>query len=190
VELEEGVDGLVHNSDLSWTKKVKHPSEFTAIGEPLEVVVLEIDQENRRLSLGHKQLEENPWEAYENIYTVGSIHEGTVKTFVDKGAIITLDENIEGYCSMRNIVKEDGSPPKEGDKLAFRVEEFNKNSKRILLSHTKTYAAAKVEEVAEKDSEAKSTQKAVKKIKANLEKTTLGDISALASLKDEMEKNQ
>ena len=190
VELEEGVDGLVHISDLSWTKKVKHPSEFTAIGEPLEVVVLEIDQENRRLSLGHKQLEENPWEAYENIYTVGSIHEGTVKTFVDKGAIITLDENIEGYCSMRNIVKEDGSQPKEGDKLAFRVEEFNKNSKRILLSHTKTYAAAKVEEVAEKDSEAKSTQKAVKKIKANLEKTTLGDISALASLKDEMEKNQ
>ena len=190
VELEEGVDGLVHISDLSWTKKVKHPSEFTAIGEPLEVVVLEIDQENRRLSLGHKQLEENPWEAYENIYSVGSVHEGTVKTFVDKGAIITLDENIEGYCSMRNIVKEDGSQPKEGDKLAFRVEEFNKNSKRILLSHTKTYAAAKVEEVAEKDSEAKSTQKAVKKIKANLEKTTLGDISALASLKDEMEKNQ
>ena len=191
VELEEGVDGLVHISDLSWTKKVKHPSEFTAIGEPLEVVVLEIDQENRRLSLGHKQLEENPWEAYENIYTVGSVHEGTVKTFVDKGAIITLDENIEGYCSMRNIVKEDGSQPKEGDKLAFRVEEFNKNSKRILLSHTKTYAAAKAaEEVSEKDSEAKSTQKAVKKIKANLEKTTLGDISALASLKDEMEKNQ
>ena len=190
VELEEGVDGLVHISDLSWTKKVKHPSEFTAIGEPLEVVVLEIDQENRRLSLGHKQLEENPWEAYENIYTVGSVHEGTVKTFVDKGAIIILDENIEGYCSMRNIVKEDGTQPKEGDKLAFRVEEFNKNSKRILLSHTKTYAAAKAEEVAEKDSEAKSTQKAVKKIKANLEKTTLGDISALASLKDEMEKNQ
>ena len=191
VELEEGVDGLVHISDLSWTKKVKHPSEFTAIGEPLEVVVLEIDQENRRLSLGHKQLEENPWEAYENIYSVGSVHEGTVKTFVDKGAIITLDENIEGYCSMRNIVKEDGSQPKEGDKLAFRVEEFNKNSKRILLSHTKTYAAAKAaEEVSEKDSEAKSTQKAVKKIKANLEKTTLGDISALASLKDEMEKNQ
>ena len=110
---------------------------------------------------------------------------------LDKGAIITLDENIEGYCSMRNIVKEDGSQPKEGDKLAFRVEEFNKNSKRILLSHTKTYAAAKAaEEVSEKDSEAKSTQKAVKKIKANLEKTTLGDISALASLKDEMEKNQ
>ena len=191
VELEEGVDGLVHISDLSWTRKVKHPSEFTAIGEPLEVVVLEIDQENRRLSLGHKQLEENPWEAYENIYTLGSVHEGTVKTFVDKGAIITLDENIEGYCSMRNIVKEDGSQPKEGDKLPFRVEEFNKNSKRITLSHTKTYAAAKAEEpVSEKESEAKSTQKAVKKIKANLEKTTLGDISALASLKDEMEKNQ
>ena len=192
VELEEGVDGLVHISDLSWTKKVKHPSEFTAIGEKLEVVVLEVDVDNRRLSLGHKQLEENPWDNYEVVYTVGSIQEGTVKTFVDKGAIIALDENIEGYCSLKNLVKEDGSQPKEGDKLSFRVEEFNKSSKKISLSHVKTYAAEKAaaEPENEKDSEAKATQKAVKKIKANLEKTTLGDISSLAALKDEMEKNQ
>jgi len=194
VELEEGVDGLVHISDLSWTKKIKHPSEFTAIGEPIEVVVLEVDADNRRLSLGHKQLEENPWDAYEVQYAVGSVKEGTVKTFVDKGAIITLDENIEGYCSLRNLVKEDGSQPKEGDKLEFRIEEFNKATKKISLNHVKTYAAAQAAaEKAEADAqenEAKATQKAVKKIKANLEKTTLGDLSPLAALKEEMEKNQ
>ena len=194
VELEEGVDGLVHISDLSWTKKIKHPSEFTAIGEPLEVVVLEVDQANRRLSLGHKQLEENPWDSYETVYTVGSIHNGTVANLVEKGAVITLADGVEGYCSARNLAKEDGTPAKAGEVLPFRVEEFNKASKKIILSHVKTYSdgrkeAAPVEEKAE-DSEAKNTQKAVKKLKANLEKTTLGDISELAALKDEMEKAQ
>ena len=194
VELEEGVDGLVHISDLSWTKKIKHPSEFTAIGEPLEVVVLEVDQANRRLSLGHKQLEENPWDSYETIYTVGSVHNGTVANLVEKGAVITLADGVEGYCSARNLVKEDGTPAKAGEVLPFRVEEFNKASKKIILSHVKTYSdgrkeAAPAEEKAE-DSEAKNTQKAVKKLKANLEKTTLGDISELAALKDEMEKAQ
>jgi len=193
VELEEGVDGLVHISDLSWTKKIKHPSEFTAIGEPLEVVVLEVDQDNRRLSLGHKQLEENPWDSYETTYTVGSIHEGTVASIVEKGAIITLADGVEGYCSSRNLVKEDGTTAAAGETLPFRIEEFNKSSKKISLSHTKTYSSAKPEkEVEEKveDSEEKSTQKAVKKLKANLEKTTLGDISSLAALKSEMEKAQ
>ncbi|MBO4571009.1 MAG: 30S ribosomal protein S1 [Bacteroidales bacterium] len=194
VELEEGVDGLVHISDLSWTKKVKHPSEFTAIGEPLEVVVLEVDQANRRLSLGHKQLEENPWDSYETVYTVGSVHNGTIANLVEKGAIVTLADGVEGYCSARNLAKEDGTPAKAGEVLPFRVEEFNKASKKIILSHVKTYSdgrakEAPVEEKAE-DSEAKNTQKAVKKLKANLEKTTLGDISELAALKDEMEKAQ
>ncbi|MCQ2138628.1 MAG: S1 RNA-binding domain-containing protein, partial [Bacteroidales bacterium] len=193
VELEEGVDGLVHISDLSWTKKIKHPSEFTAIGEKLEVVVLEVDQENRRLSLGHKQLEENPWDSYETIYTVGSIHDGTVANIVEKGAIISLAEGVEGYCSAKNLVKEDGTTAKAGEVLPFRVEEFNKSSKKISLSHTKTYAKAQKEDAepaVKEDSEAKNTQKAVKKLKANLEKTTLGDISELAALKSEMEKAQ
>ena len=191
VELEEGVDGLVHISDLSWTKKIKHPSEFTSIGEPLEVVVLEVDQENRRLSLGHKQLEENPWNEYENTYTVGSIHEGTVTALVDKGATITLAEGVTGFCSNRNLVKEDGTPAKEGEKLLFKVTEFNKGSKKITLSHTRTYEEARREEAKkearEKESEANSTQKVVRKLKDNLEKTTLGDISDLADLKSRLE---
>ncbi|MBR5019055.1 MAG: 30S ribosomal protein S1, partial [Bacteroidales bacterium] len=191
VELEEGVDGLVHISDLSWTKKIKHPSEFTSIGEPLEVVVLEVDQENRRLSLGHKQLEENPWNEYENTYSVGSIHEGTVTALVDKGATITLAEGVTGFCSNRNLVKEDGTPAKEGEKLPFKVTEFNKGSKKITLSHTRTYEEARREEAKkearEKESEANSTQKVVRKLKDNLEKTTLGDISDLADLKSRLE---
>ena len=191
VELEEGVDGLVHISDLSWTKKIKHPSEFTSIGEPLEVVVLEVDQENRRLSLGHKQLEENPWNEYENTYSVGSIHEGTVTALVDKGATITLAEGVTGFCSNRNLVKEDGTTAKEGEKLPFKVTEFNKGSKKITLSHTRTYEEARREEAKkearEKDAEANSTQKAVRKLKDNLEKTTLGDISDLADLKSRLE---
>ena len=191
VELEEGVDGLVHISDLSWTKKIKHPSEFTSIGEPLEVVVLEVDQENRRLSLGHKQLEENPWNEYENTYSVGSIHEGTVTALVDKGATITLAEGVTGFCSNRNLVKEDGTTAKEGEKLPFKVTEFNKGSKKITLSHTRTYEEARREEAKkearEKESEANSTQKVVRKLKDNLEKTTLGDISDLADLKSRLE---
>ena len=191
VELEEGVDGLVHISDLSWTKKIKHPSEFTSIGEPLEVVVLEVDQENRRLSLGHKQLEENPWNEYENTYSVGSVHEGTITAMGEKGATVTLAEGVTGFCSNRNLVKEDGTTAKEGEKLPFKVTEFNKGSKKITLSHTRTYEETKREEARkearEKDSEANSTQKVVRKLKDNLEKTTLGDISSLADLKSRLE---
>ena len=193
VELEEGVDGLVHISDLSWTKKVKHPSEFTAIGENLEVVVLEIDQENRRLSLGHKQLEENPWDVFETVFTVGSINEGTIVSFNDKGATVALEYGIEGFAPAKALVKEDGTTAKAEEKLDFKVIEFNKSNKKIVLSHSRIAddqkKEAEVKENTEKAAEAESTQKAVKKIKANIEKTTLGDISELAALKDEMEKS-
>ena len=193
VELEEGVDGLVHISDLSWTKKVKHPSEFTAIGEKLDVVVLEIDAENRRLSLGHKQLEENPWDVFETIYTVGSVHEGTVVSFNDKGAAVALAHGIEGFAPAKALVKEDGTTAKADEKLEFKVVEFNKSNKKIVLSHSRIAEDVKKEveakENKEKAAEAESTQKAVKKIKANIEKTTLGDIDALAALKSEMEKS-
>lgn len=193
VELEEGVDGLVHISDLSWTKKVKHPSEFTAIGEPLEVVVLEIDQENRRLSLGHKQLEENPWDVFETVFTVGSVHEGTVISFNEKGATVALEYGIEGFAPSKALVKEDGTTAKAEEKLDFKVIEFNKSNKKIILSHTRIADDQRREDSAkersEKAAEQDSTQKAVKKIKANIEKTTLGDISELAALKSEMEKS-
>ena len=193
VELEEGVDGLVHISDLSWTKKVKHPSEFTAIGEKLEVVVLEIDAENRRLSLGHKQLEENPWDVFETVFTVGSVHEGTVVSFNDKGAAVALAHSIEGFAPAKALVKEDGTTAKAEEKLEFKVVEFNKSNKKIVLSHSRIAEDVKKEveakENKEKAAEAESTQKAVKKIKANIEKTTLGDIDALAALKSEMEKS-
>ncbi|HNW48309.1 MAG: 30S ribosomal protein S1 [Bacteroidales bacterium] len=188
VELEEGVDGLVHISDLSWTKKVKHPSEFTSVGEKLEVVVLEVDQENRRLSLGHKQLEENPWDVFETVFVPGSVHEGTITAFVDKGANVALQYGVEGYVSLRNLVKEDGNTAKVEEKLDFKILEFNKSTKRIVLSHSKIADDVKKEEVVkEKIEEGDTTQKAVKKLKANLEKTTLGDISELAALKSEME---
>ena len=187
VELEEGVDGLVHISDLSWTKKIKHPSEFTSVGEALEVVVLEVDQENRRLSLGHKQLEENPWDVFETVFSNGSVHEGTITSFVDKGATIALPYGVEGYVSQKNLVKEDGTQAKLEDKLEFKVVEFNKTTKRIVLSHSRMFEEQKRDEPKEKLSEGDTTQKAVKKLKANLEKTTLGDISELAALKTEME---
>jgi small subunit ribosomal protein S1 len=187
VELEEGVDGLVHISDLSWTKKIKHPSEFTSIGDTLEVLVLEVDQENRRLSLGHKQLEENPWDVFETVFTLGSVHEGTIVNFVDKGASVALPYGIEGFVTLKNLAKQDGSNAQVDEKLNFKVVEFNKSNKKIVLSHTKTWEEPKKEEVKEKNSEADSTQKAVKKLKANLEKTTLGDISELADLKSKME---
>ena len=187
VELEEGVDGLVHISDLSWTKKIKHPSEFTSIGDTLEVLVLEVDQENRRLSLGHKQLEENPWDVFETIFTLGSVHEGTIVNFVDKGATVALPYGIEGFVTLKNLAKQDGTNAVADEKLSFKVVEFNKSNKKIVLSHTKTWEEPKKEEVKEKNSEADSTQKAVKKLKANLEKTTLGDISELADLKSKME---
>ena len=192
VELEEGVDGLIHISDLSWTKKIKHPSEFTSIGDKIDVVVLEVDPEGRRLSLGHKQLEENPWDEYETQFTVGSVHEGVITSFVERGgANVRLGDGIEGYCSARNLAKADGAPAKVGETLPFRIEEFNKAVRKITLSHLKTWDEGRKEK-AEKapESEEKSTQKVVKKINANQEKTTLGDISALAALKSEMEKGQ
>lgn len=190
VEIEEGVDGLIHISDLSWTKKIKHPAEFTSVGAEIEVVVLEIDKENRRLSLGHKQLEENPWDVFETIFTVDSIHEGTVIDVFDKGAVVALPYGVEGFVTPKHLVKEDGSSAKVDEKLPFRVLEFNKAAKRIILSHSRTYEEdKKSEEKTEKKSKASSTQKAVKKLNANLEKTTLGDISELAALKTELEES-
>ena len=191
VEIEEGIDGLIHISDLSWTKKVKHPGEFTSVGADIEVVVLEIDKENRRLSLGHKQLEENPWNEFENQYSVDSVHEGTVTELTDKGAVVALGENIEGFCPARQLVKEDGTTPKVGDKLDFKVIELSKATKRITLSHLRTYDEARKEafaaEKAEKRAAADATKSTVKKINASVEKTTLGDIAGLAALKSAME---
>ena len=191
VEIEEGIDGLIHISDLSWTKKVKHPGEFTSVGADIEVVVLEIDKENRRLSLGHKQLEENPWSEFENQYSVDSIHEGTITEMTDKGAVVALGENIEGFCPARQLVKEDGTTPKTGDKLNFKILEFSKATKRITLSHLRTYEEAKRAEIAaekaEKRAAADATKSTVKKINASVEKTTLGDIAGLAALKSAME---
>ena len=179
VEIEEGIDGLIHISDLSWTKKVKHPGEFTSVGADIEVVVLEIDKENRRLSLGHKQLEENPWNEFENQYSVDSIHEGTITEMTDKGAVVALGENIEGFCPARQLVKEDGTTPKTGDKLNFKILEFSKATKRITLSHLRTYEEAKRAEIAaekaEKRAAADATKSTVKKINASVEKTTSPD---------------
>jgi len=187
VEIEEGVDGLIHISDLSWTKKVKHPAEFTQIGAPIEVVVLEIDKENRRLSLGHKQLEENPWDVFETIFTVDSVHEGTITEIFDKGAVVALPYGVEGFATPRHLVKEDGSQAKVDEKLEFKVIEFNKTAKRIIVSHSRVFEdVQKSEERARRNAEEKSTKKAVKQVKDKLEKTTLGDISELAALKEQM----
>ena len=187
VEIEEGVDGLIHISDLSWTKKVKHPAEFTQIGAPIEVVVLEIDKENRRLSLGHKQLEENPWDVFETIFTVDSVHEGTITEIFDKGAVVALPYGVVGFATPRHLVKEDGSQAKVDEKLEFKVIEFNKAAKRIIVSHSRVFEdAQKSEEKAKKNAEEKSTKKAVKQVKEKLEKTTLGDITELAALKEQM----
>ena len=190
VEIEEGIDGLVHIADLSWTKKVKQPGEFTQIGADLEVVVLEIDKENRRLSLGHKQLEENPWNEFEGQFSIDSIHEGTVTELVDKGAIVSLTDSIEGFCPMKHLVKEDGTTAKVGEKLPFKVLEFSKATKRITLSHSRTFEDAKraeyAAEKAEKKAAADANKSVVKKINASVEKTTLGDIAGLAELKAQM----
>ena len=186
VELEEGVDGLIHISDLSWSKKIKHPAEFTKIGEKIDVVVLEVDPENRRLSLGHKQLEENPWDVFETIFTVGSVHEGTIISINEKsGAVINLPYGIEGFCPKGQLQKEDKSQVKVDDKLNFKVIEFQKDAKRIVLSHTRTWK----KEDENRDRGAKKDDP-VKKINQNLEKTTLGDLDVLASLKEEMEKKE
>jgi small subunit ribosomal protein S1 len=191
VEIEEGVDGLIHISDLSWTKKIKHPAEFTQIGDEIDVVVLEIDKENRRLSLGHKQLEENPWDVFETIFTIDSVHEGTIVEIFDKGAIVALPYGVEGFVTPKHLVKEDGISAKVDDKLEFKVIEFNKSAKRIILSHSRIHEdVKKAEEVATKKTVSDETKKASKKLKSSLEKTTLGDITDLAALKEEMEEQQ
>ena len=188
VEIEEGVDGLIHISDLSWTKKVKHPSEFTQIGESINVVVLEIDKDNRRLSLGHKQLEENPWDVFETIFTVDSVHEGTIVEIFDKGAIVTLPYGVEGFVTPKHMIREDGTPAKLDEKLNFKVIEFSKSSKRIILSHSRTFEEQRKEDLPLKPrSASEETKIATKKLQATLEKTTLGDITGLAALKEEME---
>ncbi|MBN1926770.1 MAG: 30S ribosomal protein S1 [Prolixibacteraceae bacterium] len=189
VEITEGVDGLIHISDLSWTKKIKHPSEFTAIGEEIEVVVLDIDKDNRRLSLGHKQLEENPWDVFETIFIVDSIHEGTVVELFDKGAVIALPYGVEGFATPRHLTREDNEPVKVEDKLPFKVIEFSKTAKRIILSHSRVWEDVKrAEERESKKAQSGKTAKAVKSVNESVEKTTLGDISDLAALKTKMEK--
>ncbi len=192
VELEEGIDGLVHISDLSWNKKVKHPSEFTKIAEKMEVVVLEVDAENRRLSLGHKQLEENPWDVFETIYTLDSLHEGTVLKAGDKGATIALAYGVEGFCPNKHLVKDDGKTSLKADEKAmFKVIEFSKDQRKIVVSHSKIHeeqaSHARVSEGQAKDRDREDGAKAVKKVKDNVEKTTLGDIGFLSNLKTEME---
>src|SRR5690606_5396118 len=176
VEIAEGVDGLIHISDLSWTKKIKHPSEFTGIGDEIEVVVLDIDKENRRLSLGHKQLEENPWDVFETIFTADSIHEGTVVELMDKGAVIALPYGVEGFATPRHLVKEDGSSVKQDEKLDFKVIEFNKSAKRIIVSHSRIFEDAKrAEDTEKRKTQSRSTKKSMKNVTENIEKTTLGD---------------
>ena len=192
VEIEEGVDGLIHISDLSWTKKVKHPSEFTQIGADIEVQVLEIDKENRRLSLGHKQLEENPWDVFETVFTVGSVHEGTIIEMLDKGAVVALPYGVEGFATPKHLVKEDGSQAQLDEKLEFKVIEFNKDAKRIILSHSRIFEdAAKAEERAEKKAATKKStgkrEDVAPAIQNQAASTTLGDIDALAALKEQME---
>lgn len=191
VEIEEGVDGLIHISDLSWTKKIKHPAEFTSIGADIETVVLEIDVENRRLSLGHKQLEENPWEVFESVFTVDSIHEGTIVEVFDKGAIVTLPYGIEGFVTPKHLVKEDKSQGKVDEKLEFKVLEFNKGAKRIILSHSRVFEDKdKLAKKITRKSSSSIARKSSKRTKSNSEKTTLGDITDLAALKSEMEEKE
>ncbi len=191
VELEEGVDGLIHISDLSWTKKVKHPSEFTKVGEPIDVIVLDIDKENRRLSLGHKQLEDNPWDVFESKFTVGSIHEGKITEMLDKGAVVALDENVEGFATPKHLVKEDGSQAQAGETLPFKVIEFNKDSKRIILSHSRTFEdPAREEKKAASKKAPRQKKDDTPKIENIAASTTLGDIDVLAQLKAQMEKGE
>ncbi len=190
VELEEGVDGLIHISDLSWTKKVKHPSEFTQVGAQIDVIVLDIDKENRRLSLGHKQLEDNPWDVFEAKYTVGSIHEGKIIDLMEKGAVVQLDENVEGFATPKHLVKEDGSQAAQGETLPFKVIEFNKDSKRIILSHSRTFEDPKREEKAAAKKTRAPKKDDAPKIENVAASTTLGDIDVLAELKAKMEKGE
>ena len=190
VEIEEGVDGLIHISDLSWTKKIKHPSEFTQIGADIQVQVLEIDKDNRRLSLGHKQLEENPWDVFETVFTLGSIHEGTIIEMLDKGAVIALPYGVEGFATPKHLVKEDGSQAQVDEKLNFKVIEFNKDSKRIILSHSRIFEdEAKAEKAeARKTKRQNSKKEEAPMLSTPIEKTTLGDLEALAALKEKLSK--
>ena len=197
VEIEEGIDGLIHISDLSWTKKIKHPSEFTQIGSEIEVIVLDIDKENRRLSLGHKQLEENPWDVFETIFTPDSIHEGVITEMLDKGAVVALPYGVEGFATPKHLIKEDGSMAKVDEKLNFKVIEFNKEAKRIILSHSRIHedvAKAAAAEAAAAEKEEKKAKKAAKKEEqpatTQLEKTTLGDIQSLSDLKDQLKEEE
>ena len=192
VEIEEGVDGLIHISDLSWTKKIKHPSEFTQVGADIEVEVLQIDKDNRRLSLGHKQLEENPWDVFETVFTIGSIHEGTIVELLEKGAVVALPYGVEGFATPKHLVKEDGTQAKVDEKLNFKVIEFNKDNRRIILSHSRIFED---EARAEKQAERKQKRQAAAKKEETpatattpLERTTLGDIDALAALKEKLSK--
>ena len=191
VELEEGVDGLIHISDLSWTKKVKHPAEFTQVGAPIDVIVLDIDKENRRLSLGHKQLEDNPWDAFEEKYPVGSIHEGKIIELLERGAVVKIDEDIEGFATPKHLVKEDGSQAVLGETLPFKVIEFNKDSKRIILSHSRTFEDPQREEKRAAAKKTRTTKKEdTPKIENIAASTTLGDLDVLANLKAQMEKGE
>ena len=194
VELEEGVDGLIHISDLSWSKKVNHPSECTKVGEEIEAIVLEIDKDNRRLSLGHKQLEENPWEVFETVFTEGSVHEGTLLSLSDKGGLVGLPYGVEGFAPGRHLVKEDGSKVKVEEKLNFIVLEFNKDSRKIIVSHSRIHEGEQEgkqkEERKTKQSSSANARKAVKDLSSNMEKSTLGDLDALSALKASMEKEE
>ena len=189
VELEEGIDGLIHISDLSWTKKIKHPSEFTQIGADIDVVVLEIDTENRRLSLGHKQLEDNPWDVFETVFTVGSVHEGTIVNLMDKGATVQLEYGVEGFVTPKHLTKEDGSKAKLNEKLPFKVIEFNKDSHRIILSHSRTFEENAHEEKQHNNVKAPKKDDNVQ-IKNQAAANSLGDNDTLAALKDKMEKGE
>ncbi len=189
VELEEGVDGLIHISDLSWTKKVKHPSDFTTVGSEIEVVVLEIDKENRRLSLGHKQLEDNPWDVYESLYTPGSVHEGKITELMDKGAVITLNEGGEGFATPKHLQKEDGSQAKQGEELSFKVIEFNKETRRIILSHSRTFEEGKEEAKPRRHAAPAARKQADAAVINNVAAgTSLGDLDVLAKLKADLDK--
>lgn len=194
VEIEEGIDGLIHISDLSWSKKINHPHEFTKVGEKLDVVVLEVNAEERKLSLGHKQLEENPWDTFETIFTLDSVHQGTVTKITDKGAVINLPYGVEGFAPTKHIVKEDGKSALVEETLDFKIIEFNKDSKRILVSHSKLNDDVKAEERAvetdKKKKETKATTASVKKVKESVEKTTLGDLEVLASLRTSLENSE
>jgi len=191
VELEDGIDGLIHISDLSWSKKVNHPNEFTKVGEKLDVVVLELDVDNRKLSLGHKQLEENPWDTFETIFTVDSIHEGTVLKVTDKGAVVALPYGVEGFAPTKHLIREDGKALKAEETAEFKIIEFGKDNKRIVISHSRIWedlrSEARVQDFENRKKEAKAATSAVKKVKESVEKSTLGDLSVLAQLKEQME---